>query len=158
MTWKRTLALIVSVIWIAICAVSVFAQTPVVNVANVSSSIASNNALCVDVQHLAATTFDDMHLEDLLNIEVRSDVAILASTMPSLIAPNGDFMEQIVVPQTFSALSVQCNSESNKIQVKSLTNSILFKNLRSANTNSRANPNPTLLGYRKSRASPAATK
>jgi hypothetical protein len=153
MTWKRTSALVVSLIWTTIwttiCAVPVFAQPP----------IASKVTLCADLQHLSATNFDDMQLEDLLNIEVRADAAILVSTMPALVvATNADFMEQVIVPQVQTVSTVQPNSENKKMQSKFSTNAISSRPNRSANASVNTHTSSHLFGSRKRATFPTSTK
>jgi hypothetical protein len=147
MTWKRTLALIVSVIWIAICAATVFAQT---------TPSTSNTTPYLEVEHLSALAFDDMKLEDLLNIKIRLENSIASSNLLSpVVSANADFMEQVVVPPSSLITSAQSSIENTKENTKEnikLQPKSSSKPLRSATVMS------PVMGYRKSRVYPTLAK
>jgi hypothetical protein len=154
MTWKRTLALIVSVIWIAICAVSVFAQDLVAAPAR------------VDIRTVPALAFDDLHLAELLKIDMAADATNFVNPVTAVdtlinASASADFMHEVVVLPT-TETNIVASVETPVLPSKQESNTFLAKSssksLSRTSTSANANSNPSLLGYRKSRAFPASTK
>ncbi len=76
MTKKRALALALSALWIALCAVSVFAAdtTPQIRSAQATEAPALRlDCSRSDIERIPAEAFDEMHLTELLNITMESE-------------------------------------------------------------------------------------
>lgn len=107
MTWKRVIIFVVALIWIVICAVSVFAselvaQTHIAQAQDRGNTVPSLTVSRFDLERLPANVFDEMHLTDILSLTDNTEIFAFAADSthttlrPRTIAANADFMQEVL--------------------------------------------------------------
>jgi hypothetical protein len=153
MTWKRTIAIIASLIWIAICAASVFAQDLVAAPSR------------IDIRTVSAQVFDDIHLEELLKIDIAADASIFvnpttitntinASDTVYNVYPSADFMHEMDASKCAKTITVP--EQSPKKSEMAIQTSSSLQSLRP--TNIRISAGSSTIHSRNVRALPTSTK